>query len=82
MTGRNKVSTVRPALGCWTASQPRARGSIGLLNVGYCDVKMQHLFRNAVFFVLRTKNAVDGVWSAMAGFVVVADLHFSQQADG
>jgi hypothetical protein len=35
------------------------------------------LFRDAVFFVLRTKNAVDGVWSAVAGFVVVADLHFS-----
>ena len=53
------------------------RAAYGLLNAGCCDVTMQYLFRDAVFFVLRTKNAVDGVWGAVAGFVVVADLHFS-----
>ncbi len=41
-----------------------------------------YLFRDAVFFVLRAQYAVDGVGGAVAGFVVVADLHFAQQADG
>ena len=40
------------------------------------------LFRDAVFFVLGAEDAVDGVGGAAAGFVVVADLHFAQQADG
>jgi hypothetical protein len=40
------------------------------------------LFGNAVFFVLGAEDAVDGVGGAAAGFVVVADLHFSEQADG
>ena len=40
------------------------------------------LFRDAVLFVLRTKHAVDRVGSAMAGFVVVTDLHLAEQADG
>jgi len=35
-----------------------------------------------VFFVLRTEDAVDGVGGAVAGFVVVADLHLAEQADG
>ena len=40
------------------------------------------LFRDAVLFVLRAQNAVDGVGGAAAGFVVVADLHFAEQPDG
>ena len=39
------------------------------------------LFRDAVLFVLGAEDAVDGVGGAAAGFVVVADLHFAQQAD-
>ena len=35
-----------------------------------------------MFFVLRAENAVDGVRGAAAGFVIVADLHFAEQADG
>jgi hypothetical protein len=30
-----------------------------------------------VLFVLRTKDAVDGVGGAVTGFVVVADLHLA-----
>ena len=35
-----------------------------------------------MFFVLGAQDAVDGVRGAAAGFVVVADLHFAEQADG
>src|ERR1700733_3795168 len=35
-----------------------------------------------MLFVLRTKNAIDGVRSAMTGLVVVADLHLAEEADG
>ena len=42
----------------------------------------RELFRNAVFFVLGTQDSVDGIRGPAAGFVVVADLHFAQQADG
>src|SRR5579872_178448 len=41
----------------------------------------EELFRDAVFFVLRTQHAVDGVGGAAAGLVVVANLHFAEQAD-
>ena len=40
------------------------------------------LFRDAVLFVLRTQHAVDRIGSAVAGFVVVADLHLAEQPDG
>ncbi len=39
------------------------------------------LFRDAVLFVLRTQDALDGIGGAAAGFVVVADLHFAEQAN-
>jgi hypothetical protein len=35
-----------------------------------------------VFFVLGTEDAVDRVGSAVAGFVVMADLHLAQQSYG
>jgi len=40
------------------------------------------LLRDAVLFVLRAQNAVDRVGCAATGLVVVADLHFAEQADG
>ena len=40
------------------------------------------LFRDAVLFVLRAQNTVDRIRGAAAGFVVMADLHFAEQADG
>lgn len=40
------------------------------------------LFRDAMFFVQRTKHPVDGIRSAVSGFVVVADLHLAEQPDG
>jgi uncharacterized caspase-like protein len=39
------------------------------------------LFGDAVFFVLRAQDAVDRVGGAAARFVVVANLHFSQQTN-
>ena len=35
-----------------------------------------------MLFVLRAQNTVDGIGSAMAGLVIVADLHLAEQADG
>ena len=35
------------------------------------------LFRDAVLFVLRTEDAVDGIGGAVAGFVEVTDLHLA-----
>ena len=34
-----------------------------------------------MFFVLGAEDAVDGVGGAAAGLVIVADLHFAEQAD-
>jgi hypothetical protein len=42
---------------------------------------LHNLFRDAVLLVLRAEDAVDGVGGAATGFVVVADLHFAQQAN-
>ena len=42
----------------------------------------EELLRDAVLFALRAQDAVDGVRRPAAGLVVVADLHFAEQADG
>ena len=34
-----------------------------------------------MLFALSTQDSVDGIWSATAGLVIVAHLHFAQQAD-
>src|SRR5271165_2827412 len=39
------------------------------------------LLRDAVLFVLRAQDAVNGIGRAAAGFVVVPDLHLAEQAD-
>jgi len=57
-----------------------AASSRALIRIG--KLTDRGLFRDAVFFVLRTEDAVDGVGGAVAGFVVVADLHLAEQADG
>jgi hypothetical protein len=45
------------------------------------NCRVDELFRDAVLFVLRAQNAVDRVGGTTAGFVVVANLHFAEQAD-
>src|ERR1700728_2945127 len=40
------------------------------------------LLGDAVFFALRAEDAIDGIRSAAAGLVIVANLHFSEQANG
>ena len=39
------------------------------------------LFRDAVFFVLRPKNAIHGIWCSTARLVIMANLHLSQQSN-
>ena len=46
----------------------------------YVDRKTR-LFRDAVLFVLGAQHPVDGIGSAAAGLVIVADLHFAEEAD-
>jgi hypothetical protein len=46
------------------------------------DGMRKNLFRNAVLFVLRAQDAVDGVGGAVAGFVKVTNLHLAEKADG
>jgi hypothetical protein len=41
------------------------------------DQRDEFLLRDAVLFVLGTEDAVDGIRGAVAGFVVVADLHLA-----
>lgn len=40
------------------------------------------LFRDAVLFVLGAEDAVDRIRSSAAWFMIVANLHFAEQADG
>ena len=55
----------------------RSKDSGGRLSPHKPFLDQQRLFRDAVFFVLRAQDTVDGVGGAAAGFVVVADLHFA-----
>lgn len=34
-----------------------------------------------MLFALRTKHPINGVWRAVAGFMVMAYLHFAEQAN-
>jgi hypothetical protein len=40
------------------------------------------LFRDAVFFVLGAKDAVNGIRRAAAGLVIMTNLHLAEQSDG
>src|SRR6266853_50170 len=55
----------------WVATQTRGRPSLPL-----------QLLRDRALFALRPQDAVDGIRGALRGLVVMAHLHFSEQADG
>ena len=57
--------------GCATGNRQRGGSDNGICS----------LLRDAVLFVLRPQNAVDGIRSAVAELVVMPYLHFAKQAD-
>jgi hypothetical protein len=57
-------------------------GGAEATSIPHLFIEIGRLFRDAVLFVLGAQNAINGIGSSVARFVVVADLHLSQQPDG